>query len=459
MNNSVHFVGIAGAGLSAIAKVLHESGWRVSGSDAGTSPFAQSLAASGVTVYLGHRAEQIEGADRVVISSAIPADNVEVRAAVAAGIPVLKRADFLGQLMTGRTGVAIAGTHGKTTTTGLIAFVLDKAGFDPTFIVGGMLMDYGYNARAGQGPFVIEADEYDRMFLGLRPSVAVVTSVEHDHPDCYPTLADMQAAFREFTGLLPNDGLLVACARDAFARELAAERRAAGWPAVGYGFRREDDYRADSLQPNGAGGFDFLAVRGGETLGLVRTRLAGEHNVLNTLAALAVVAHLGVGFNDFRNAVADYRGAGRRFEVKGEAGGVTVIDDYAHHPTEIKATLAAARRRFSGHPIWAMFQPHTFTRTRTLMNEFAVSFADADHVLVTDIFAAREVNDQTVTAAQLVKRIQHPDVRHVPRLEDAVRILLDELEPGAVLVTLGAGDGDQVGIDVLRGLSGEAPGQ
>jgi UDP-N-acetylmuramate--alanine ligase len=454
METSVHFVGIAGAGLSAIAKVLHDSGWRVSGSDAGTSPFAQRLAADGVHVYTGHRAEQIDGASLVVISSAVPADNVEVQAALARGIPVLKRADFLGQLMTGRAGVAVAGTHGKTTTTGLIAFALDRAGLDPTFIVGGLLMDYGSNARAGQGPFVIEADEYDRMFLGLRPTVAVVTNVEHDHPDCYPTLAELQTAFRAFVALLPADGLLIGCARDAFARELVAERRAAGRPAAVYGFRREDDYRADSPQPNGAGGFDFLAVKGGETLGLVRTRLAGEHNVLNTLAALAVADHLGVSFNDFRNAAAEYRGAGRRFEVKGEASGVTVIDDYAHHPTEIKATLAAARRRFAGRPIWAMFQPHTYTRTRSLMNDFAVSFADADHVLVTDIFAAREADDQTVTAAQLVKKIQHPDVRHVPSLDDATRVLLAELEPGDVLVTLGAGDGDRVGVEVLAGLSG-----
>jgi UDP-N-acetylmuramate--alanine ligase len=453
MQTSVHFVGIAGAGLSAIAKVLHDSGWRVSGSDAGSSPFAQQLTEKGVRVYAGHKAEQIDGATVVVVSSAVPPDNVEVQAALARGIPVLKRADFLGQLMTGRTGVAVAGTHGKTTTTGLIAYVLDRAGLDPTFIVGGMLTDYDSNARAGHGPFVIEADEYDRMFLGLRPVVAVVTNVEHDHPDCYPTLADTQAAFREFVELLPKEGLLVGCARDAFARELVAERRAGGRPAVSYGFRREDDYRADSPQLNGAGGFDFLAVKGGTTLGLVRTRLAGEHNVLNTLAALAVADHLGVSFNHFRNAATEFRGAGRRFEVKGEAGGVTVIDDYAHHPTEIKATLAAARRRFAGHPIWAMFQPHTFTRTRSLMNDFAASFTDADHVLVTDIFAAREATDQTVTAAQLVKKIQHRDVRHVPTLDDATRVLLAELRPGDVLVTLGAGDGDRVGVDVLKGLA------
>ena len=250
----VHFVGIGGSGLSAIAQVLLESGDVVSGSDEVLSPFAQALAARGAMVYRGHAAEQLGEAELVIVSAAVPADNPEVLAAQASGVPVLKRADFLGQLMDGRLGIAVAGTHGKTTTTGLIAFLLDRAGLDPTFIVGGWLADYDTNAHAGHGrPFVIEADEYDRMFLGLRPVVAVVTNVEHDHPDCYPTLGDMQEAFRAFVNLLPADGLLVACGQDAFARSLADERRAAGRPAVLYGLRRDDDYRADSPQLNGAG--------------------------------------------------------------------------------------------------------------------------------------------------------------------------------------------------------------
>jgi len=287
----IHFVGIGGAGLSAIAKVLLESGYTVSGSDEALSSFALDLAARGVTVYQGHSAQNVMGAEGVVISSAVPNDNVEVVAARERGIPVLKRADFLGQLMEGRLGVGVAGTHGKTTTTGLIAFMLDRAGLDPTFIVGGLLADYGTNARAGKGRhFVVEADEYDHMFLGLKPTVAVVTNVEHDHPDVYPTLKEMQEAFRAFTQLLPPGGLLVACARDTFARKLAEERQSAGQPALVYGLRREDNFRADSLQFNGAGGYDFLVAKNGETLGLARNRLSGEHNVLNSLAALAVAA-------------------------------------------------------------------------------------------------------------------------------------------------------------------------
>jgi UDP-N-acetylmuramate--alanine ligase len=449
-----HFVGIGGSGLSAIAQVLLESGYTVSGSDEAQSPFAAALAAHGATVYLGHADANLAGADFVIISSAIPSDNVEVLAARAQGLPVLKRADFLGQLMEGRQGIAVAGTHGKTTTTGLIAFMLDQAGLDPTFIVGAQLENYGTNARAGHGqPFVIEADEYDRMFLGLKPVVAVVTNVEHDHPDCYPTLKDMQEAFQTFAGLLPDTGLLVGYGRDTFAQRLVAERRAAGRPAVVYGLRRDDDYRADSIQLNGAGGSDFLVVKAGETLGLARNRLPGEHNVLNSLAALAVADHLGVDFNVARNALADYRGAGRRFEVKGDANGVTVIDDYAHHPTEIRATLAAARHRFGDRPLWVMFQPHTFSRTRTLLAGFAASFADADHVLIVDIFKSRETPDPEVSSADIVRRMNHPDARYVPALVDAANYLCEHLRPGAVLLTLGAGDGNWVGQKVFEVLA------
>jgi UDP-N-acetylmuramate--alanine ligase len=451
----VHIVGIGGSGMSAIARVLHEMGWTVAGSDQQASRFTESLAAAGVQVMIGHRAENVGEVEAVVISSAIAVDNVEVLAARERGLPVYKRADFLGELMVGRASVAVAGTHGKTTTTGLIAHVLQQAGLDPTYIVGGTLLDYDTNARAGAGPFVIEADEYDHMFLGLKPTIAIVTNVEHDHPDMYPTLADMQAAFRLFVDRLPADGVLIACAQDRFARELARERIARGGRAIVYGLHRDDAYRADSIVPNNAGGSDFLACRSGETLGLVRTRQPGEHNVLNTLAALAVAEELGVEFNVFRNAVADYRGAGRRFEVKGEARGVTVVDDYAHHPTEIKATLAAARRRFGERPLWAMFQPHTFSRTRTLMADFAESFVEADHVIVTEIFASREARDSSVSGLDLVHRMQHRDARFVPGLDEAAVVLAAELEPGDVLLTLGAGDGNRVGDEVLRRLATE----
>lgn len=453
----VHFIGIGGAGISAIAKVLLDLGWRVSGSDQQLSDLARQLAGQGAVVHTGHAAENVNGAELVVISSAVTPEApgyVEVQAARERGVPVLKRADFLGTLMEGKTGIAIAGAHGKTTTTGLTAFLLERAGLDPTFIVGGVLVDYGTNARAGQGaPFVIEADEYDRMFLGLQPAIAVITNVEHDHPDCYPTLGEMQEAFRQFANLLPEHGLLIACARDAFARKLALERRTAGRPALVYGLRAEDDFRAASVAPNNAGGSDFLVLKGEQTLGLARTRLPGEHNVLNSLAALAVADYVGVDFNAARNALAEYRGAGRRFEVKGEVRTITVIDDYAHHPTEIKATLAAARRRFVGHTLWVMFQPHTYSRTRTLLAEFAGAFTDADHVIIVDIFRSRETPDPTLSAKDIVRRMSHKDVRHIPTLAEAAEVLCAELKPGDILLTLGAGDGNWVGEEVLRRLN------
>lgn len=450
---NIHFIGIGGAGLSAIALVLLEQGYAVTGSDVELSPFAQQLQARGATVYVGHAAEQVGAAEQVIISSAIAPDNVEVQAARAKGVPVLKRADFLGQLMADRLGIAVAGAHGKTTTTGLIAFMLDRAGLAPTFIVGGVLADYGVNARAGQGqPFVIEADEYDRMFLGLKPTVAVVTNVEHDHPDCYPTLADLQTAFGQFVALLPDTGLLVACAQDAFALTLAQARRQAGHPVATYGLTSAADWQAENLQMNSAGGFDFLVARQGRSLGLARTRLAGEHNVLNALAALAVADWLGVDFNTARNALAEYRGVGRRFEVKGEARGVIVVDDYAHHPTEISATLAAARRRFGAErALWVVFQPHTYSRTRLLLDEFAASFGEADHVVVVDIFRSRELPDPTLSAADVVARMARTqDAHYIPDLIAAAQWLCEHLRPGDVVITLSAGDGHRVGQYILE---------
>lgn len=451
----VHFVGIGGAGLSAIAALLLESGYTVSGSDAALSPFARRLAERGASVYEGHAADNVKGADRVIVSSAIPPDNPEIAAARAQGIPVHKRADFLGALMEGRVGVAVAGTHGKTTTTGLIAYLLDRAGQDPTFIVGGDLIDYGLNARAGQGrPFVVEADEYDRMFLGLRPTLAVITNVEHDHVDCYPTPESVQEAFQAFGALVPGDGLLIVCADDGGAREVGAlkaqGRLGARSRVATYGLRPDADWGAEAIQPNGAGGNDFLVTRSGETLGLARNRLPGIHNVVNSLAALAAADFAGVDFNTARNALAEFRGAGRRFEVKGEARGVTVVDDYAHHPTEIRSTLAAARRRFPGRPIWAMFQPHTFSRTRAFLAEFAASFRDADHVVITEIYRSREGFDPSVSGEDIVRRMQHADARYIPALAEAAEYLAHRLKAGDVLITLGAGDGHTVGEGVLE---------
>jgi len=449
----VHLIGVGGAGLSAIARVLLEEGVEVSGSDLVMSPVAEALARDGALVSEGHAAENVNGADVVVFSSAVPESNVEIQAARSAGIPVVGRPAFLGRLMEGRRGVAVAGTHGKTTTTAMIVSILLAAGRDPTFIVGGVLAGLETNARAGKGPlFVIEADEYDCTFLSLTPEVAVVTNVEHDHPDCYPTFDDFRGAFEEFVALVPEQGLLVVCWDDPVAREIG-EQQVGTKPVAFFGLGEGAVWRAEEISPNFAGGVDFLAVDDGQTLGLVRLRVPGVHNASNAMAALAVTDFLGVPFRTAREALTEFYGVARRFEVKGEADGVVVVDDYAHHPTEIQATLRAAKERFPDRRIWAVWQPHTFSRTRELLTAFTTSFDDADKVIVLPVYAARETDTLGVSAVSVVEATDHRSVRAAASMEEALTWLGTEVRAGDVVLTLGAGDGDQVGewlLEILR---------
>mgnify|MGYP005833024579 CR=1 FL=1 len=453
----IHLIGIGGAGLSAIAVVLLARGHRVTGSDLARTSATASLEAAGARIFYGHAAGQADGADLVLISSAVRAENPELRAAVAAGIPVVKRAQLLGPLMAGRLGVAVAGTHGKTTTTAMIATTLWAAGRDPDFIVGGVIAGVERSARAGRGGvFVIEADEYDRMFLGLTPQIAVVTNVEWDHVDCYPTPADFQAAFAAFVDRLPPAGCLIACADDRGACALARDRQQRGLPAVTYGLAAEATWQARALRSNNQGGFDFEAWQGGRRAVEMSLRVPGRHNVLNALATLAASACLEVQPEIVAANLKDFVGVRRRFEVKGIECDIIVVDDYAHHPSEVQATLAAARQRYPERIVWALFQPHTFSRTRALLDQFAGCFADADHVLITDIYAAREDTAAAVHAAQIAELAasRHPDVRYVGGLEAATAVLLAEVRPGAVVLTLGAGDGYRVGEAVLAALRG-----
>ena len=450
----VHIVGIGGIGMSAIARVLLErGGYRVSGSDRSLSEVGRALARLGAQVYDGHRAGQIGDADVLFVSSAIPGDNVEVQAARARGIPVVARPQVLAWLTAPYQTIAVAGTHGKTTTTAMIAQLLLRAGLDPTFIVGGVLPGLDTNARAGQGPhFVIEADEYDRTFLALRPSVAVITNIELDHPDCYPTFAEVQAAFRAFVAGVVPAGLVVACSDDQGARALLADLPQ-GRRAIRYGLEGPCDLSAADLCNNGSG-YGFELVAAGERQGRLQLEVPGLHNVRNALAALAVARELGIAGAVAREVLASYQGVGRRFELKGEAHGVTVVDDYAHHPTEIRATLAAARARFGERPIWAVFQPHTFSRTQALLEEYRQSFREADHVLITPIYAARERDDHSISAADLVRGVDHSDMRSVPDLEAATEVLVRGVQAGDVVVVMGAGDSYRVGEGVLTVLRG-----
>ncbi len=458
----VHMIGIGGSGLSAIARLLLESGYVVSGSDRTLSPLAADLQAAGAKVFIGHEASQVSGADFVVRSSAVADDNPEVLAALAAGIPVYKRADFLGRLMENRIGIAVAGTHGKTTTSAMIAWMLADMQQDPSFIIGGVSSNMGVNARAGQGKaFVIEADEYDRMFLGLQPVYGIVTNIEHDHPDCYPTPAEFRAAFVEFAGLVSQKGALIACAEDMGAFELMAEARRMGKRVVGYRISADGRTEAGegtiarSLRPNALGGFTFDAVvrLSGlvQYISTIELRVPGLHNVRNALAALTIAGLMNLTLKEAALSLGKFTGTGRRFEVKGEANGIIVIDDYAHHPTEIRATLSAARARYPGKRIWACWQPHTYSRTQTLFDEFVISFNDADEVVVSEVYAAREAR-QDFSAQQVVKAMRHPAVHFVASLDDIQEFLLAKLRPGDVLLVLSAGDADQVSRQVLAAL-------
>ncbi len=463
----IHLVGIGGSGLSAIAELLLQQGYTVSGSDQRPNEATAELARRGATIYRGHRAEHVTGGeapDVVLISSAVPEDNPEIVAARKAGIPVVKRAEFLGPLMEGQHGIGVAGTHGKTTTTSLIAIVLLRAGMDPSFIVGGRLAvgpaegmeSSTVAARAGQGPFVIEADEYDRMFLGLRLEVAVVTNVEWDHVDCYPTPLAFAEAFRAFVGQLPQGGLLLLCADDpgALALHTAAPE---GVTVQTYGLSPAADWQARDLQANAAGGVDAAVWHDNTQVATLSLAIPGQHNIRNALAALAVAQWHGIAPARSAKMLRDFHGAGRRFEVIADAGGVTVIDDYAHHPTEVAATLAAARLRYATRRIWAVFQPHTYSRTRALLADFSHSFDDADKVLLLDIYPAREKIDLGVHSRQLLDHLKHGDVTYVGSIEAAADTLLANVAPEDVVITMSAGDGNQVGRLLAEGLRAREP--
>ena len=454
----IHLVGIGGAGISAIARVLLGRGFVVSGSDANQNQLTDGLKAEGATIFVGHEASHIEGADLLVISSAIPATNPEVEAAYKANIPVLKRSDFLGQLMANKIGIAIAGSHGKTSTTGMVSHILIAAELDPTVVVGGVLPSLGTNGRFGEGDyFVIEADEYDHMFLGLRPEVAIITNLEHDHPDIYPTKEAYESAFRQFVALLPDGGRLIVCRDDSGVEKMLRHLKQPDLEITTYGIADDDqsippDYQALDLRPNQLGGSDFLVETEGEILGLMRLRVPGEHNVLNALAAIIAALDVGVDFFHIQKALADFGGIGRRFQLIGEAGNVAIIDDYAHHPTEIRVTLAAAKQRYAGRRVWAVWQPHTYSRTKLLQDEFAAAFSDADRVIGLDIFPSRETDTLGMETAVILNKMSHPNAQHIPTREDAANYILDRIRPGDVVLTLGAGDGNAVGQWVLEGL-------
>jgi UDP-N-acetylmuramate--alanine ligase len=443
-----HFIGIGGAGLSPIARVLLERGHRVSGSDLVMSPMAQELSAMGVKVSIGHDAAHVTGADVIIRSSAIPDTNVEVAAGTNAHVPVVKRADFLGFLTAEKEVIAVAGTHGKTTTTAMIAACLTDAGLDPSYVIGGTSKNLGTNAHAGQGKyFVIEADEYDRMFLGLNPKLLVVTNVEHDHPDCFPTREGYFQAFVDLGARMESDGILLACGDHPGSLRLmeTLKGRILGFC---YGTHEDCDYKIENISHKPGCGVNFNFIFGGFSLP-VNLSIPGDHNAFNAAAAIAASQRVGIPIEKAIESLSRFAGTGRRFDIQGEAAGVLVIDDYAHHPSEIRATLSAARRRYPDREIWVVWQPHTYSRTRQLFDEFKKSFSDADHVIVTEIYASRE-KKQEYSSREIASQMNHPDARQIGELNDVSAFLKSHLQSGNVLLVLSAGDADSISRDVLN---------
>jgi len=441
----IHFVGVGGIGMSGIAELLANLGFAVSGSDARRSEVTDRLASLGVRVHVGHEAANVGEADVVVFSSAVAAGNPELAEARARRIPVIPRAEMLAELMRLRFGIAIAGAHGKTSTTAMIALVLERAGLDPTAVIGGRLSAFGSNARLGRGEYVVaEADESDRSFLRLSPSIAVVTNIDHEHMEAYGGFDDLQSAFVDFANKVPFYGAVVVCADDL---ELSRVRSRFTRRVITYGIASTDaDIVASDVTLEGFGSRSFLARRvtpGGplEPLGTLTLAVPGRHSVLNALGAVAVGLELEVPIAVITSALAEFHGAERRFQVRGVVDGITVVDDYGHHPTEIAAVLAAAR---AAHPqrIVVAFQPHRYTRTRDLMAEFATALAGADEVVLTDIYPASEPPIPGVTVEALAAAadaVRATPVRVVARV-DAVPAAVSALaRPGDLILTLGAG--------------------
>jgi UDP-N-acetylmuramate--alanine ligase len=447
----VHFIGIGGAGMSGIATVLAHLGVRVTGSDLKVSRYTRHLTEAGVPVAIGHREENVADAALVVISSAIPESNPELRAAHERGLPVLQRAEMLARLMAMRRGIAVAGTHGKTTTSSMISHVLHACGKDPTFLVGGELNDMGSNAGVGQGDWLVaEADESDGSLLCLRPEVAIVTNVELDHHAHYRCLDDVRDVFRRFAALLPAEGLLVLIAGGG--GDFLRDQTPASVVVVGIGV---GDLVAD-VQHVDDRGSEFTVRAGNMELGRVQLRVPGEHNVLNALSALATLRHTGIDVAEAAPHLASFSGAARRFQELGRCGGIVVVDDYAHHPTEIEATLTAAQAGDHERVI-AVFQPHLYSRTRHLQREFGRALTLADEAVVTDVFPAREEPEPGITGklivdAYLLERPGGP-VNYLPKLPDVVRYLAARVRSGDLVLTMGAGDVFHVGEELLQRLA------
>jgi UDP-N-acetylmuramate--alanine ligase len=450
----IHFVGIGGIGMSGIAEILLDQGFKVSGSDKGLSEVTERLEKLGAIVYEGHKAEHVaDDVDALVYSSAVALENPEVLEAQRRMIPVIRRAEMLAEVMRLKYGVGIAGTHGKTTTTSMIGLVLMEGGLDPTVIVGGKLSGLGgTNARLGHGDFiVVEADEFDRSFLSITPTIAVLTTLETDHLDCYRDLEDIKGAFIQFASKVPFYGFVVLCLDEPALLDIMPQLSKK--KIITYGLNAQADIQAVDIRHK-ENTSTFTVVQAGTDLGSLTIQVPGKHNVQNALAAIAVGLQLGVSFQKVKTGIEKFAGVYRRWEKKGEAGGITLYDDYAHHPTECRATLAGAKSGWRRRLV-CVFQPHLYTRTRDFYEEFGKSFLLSDVLVVTDVYPAREEPIQGVTGELIVdaaKRFGHKDARYVPNKKDVPAYLTSIVKRGDIVVTMGAGDIWKYGEEFLKQL-------
>lgn len=451
----VHFIGIGGYGMSAIARVMLEMGYTVTGSDVASQELTEKLAAKGAKIYIGHIASQVEGADLVVYSTALPKDNVERVEAEKQGIPVIHRAQMLARLLNERKGVAVAGAHGKTTTSSMIALVMEECGTDPTFIIGGEIMNIGTNAKAGQGEYVVaEADESDGSFLQYHPALGVVTNIEADHLENYDGNFDrLKEAYVQFLNQIRPDGKAVVSGDDENIRELLPNLSG---QVITYGIHQQCDYMATDIVL-GDRKVTFTLNSQGESLGQVELSVPGQHNVYNAMATIIVCLEAGIPFQDIVRAIALFTGAKRRFQVLGETRDILIIDDYAHHPTEIEATINAAKA--TGKRIVAVFQPQRYTRTFFLLDAFSRAFSEADEVIITDIYSpAGEKQIEGVHSSKLVELIKqnsNANARYLPTKQEVIEDLEGRIQPGDLVLTMGAGDIYKVGYALASGLKSE----
>jgi UDP-N-acetylmuramate--alanine ligase len=451
---NIHFIGIGGIGMSGIAEVLCNLDFAVSGSDLSKSKNTDRLEKAGAKIYEGHRAENVGAAQVVVYSSAVKEDNPEIIIARERGVPIIPRAEMLAELMTLKPySVAIAGTHGKTTTTSMVATILGHAGVDPTTVVGGVVEMLGSNSRLGASDwFVTEADESDRSFLMLNPTIAVVTNIDKEHMESYKGMDDVVQCFTDFVNKVPFYGADIICLDDPNVQLIIPKIKRR---RVTYGMTAQADISAHNIQYTDTFGSTFTVWKGADVLGEINLPVPGQHNIYNALAATAVALELEIRFEKIAAAFTNFKNANRRFQFKGEAAGITVVDDYGHHPTEILATLSAAKNGSGGRRTVVVFQPHRYTRTQELMDEFALSFNNADVLYITDIYAASETPIEGITAEILsenIKKYGHKNANYIGNIETAAEKVLENLQSGDLVITLGAGSITRLSDEILEKL-------